>query len=199
MQEYIEGYKFWGYGDIDTIMGRTTPFLSASSIEEFDIYTTSFGDNERFYLRGQLALFKNSFVTNNVWRRCQTLSLMSRRAIHYKNNPDDMNGGKVNGFLFESAEGCISKAVFETKQLRVVSPSVLASDAFKADFREKEILYLGSTAMRSYSGPLPRGNSTGALREDIIAASVSSSWCDFVKTFFIDDEYFNFFSSIIHM
>jgi hypothetical protein len=157
-------------------MGRTSPFLFDTVMRDFDIYTVTFGDNERFYLRGQLTLFRNSFVTNNLWRRCRPLSNMSTRILNYQTHPSKRKSGRLNGWSFQSAEGCISKAAYKTKGIRVISPTVLASDAFHADFKERESLILGSTAMRCYREPLPQGDGAAGLTDTLVQATVSTDW-----------------------
>lgn len=161
------------------LMGRTAPFLSEQILAEADIYTVSFGDNTRFYLRGQLTLFKNSKLLNNLWRRCRPLVNISVRVIDYVDHPEKYPMSvrrRLNGWRFESAEGCISKAAFETKGIRTIAAPVLTSDAYSANATEKEAMVIGPAVVRCYGGAITRGHAPSSLSKGVEQALTSSLW-----------------------
>lgn len=119
-------------------------------------------------MRGQLTVMKNNNVTNNLWRKCHDLSNIGRRLKSFFEHPDSSK--RMNGWRFESAEGCISKVVAEEPGIRSIATSVLISDAFKADTVEKETLIIGATALRCYGSPL------ASLPIKDITALLSDHW-----------------------
>lgn len=133
-------------------MGRTKPFLSDSVLSSYDVYTVSFGDNRRYYMRGQLTIMKNNDVANNLWRQCKDLSQIGKRLKTFFDHPDESR--RMNGWRFSSAEGCISKIVAREPGLRSLATSTLLSDAFKAPTAEKETLLINSMSLRCYGMPL---------------------------------------------
>ena len=168
IQEYIANYTHWGYADVDVLMGRTKPFLTDHMLSYYDVYTVSFGDNGRYYMRGQITIFKNNEVTNTLWKQCPDLLHIARRLKRFAEHPDPSR--RMNGWRFESAEGCISKVVASQPGLRSISTSNLLSDAFRAPTEEKETLMLSSTALRCYGMPLSQ------LPASDLAALLSDDW-----------------------
>lgn len=161
------------------LLGRTAPFLTETVLADADIYTVSFGDNTRFYLRGQLTLLRNSELLNNLWRRCRPLANLSARVIDFVDHPEKYPlefRRRLNGWKFESAEGCISKAAFDTRGIRVVAAPVLSSDAYSANATEKEAMVIGPAVVRCYGGPMARGEGRWGLPRKMEAALSSSSW-----------------------
>ena len=53
--DYIEGYKYWAYGDLDIIYGNLHKFLSPALNSEYDIITF-----RRCYISGALTVLRNS-------------------------------------------------------------------------------------------------------------------------------------------
>ncbi len=61
--DYIQGYKFWGYGDIDLIYGNINKFLPFNSISNYDIIS-----NHNEFVPGHLCLLKNIELVNNLFK-----------------------------------------------------------------------------------------------------------------------------------
>ena len=59
-RDYLSDYSHWAFADIDMYLGRIDHLVNHLLLDEFDIYTVSFGDSYRFYLRGQLTIHKNN-------------------------------------------------------------------------------------------------------------------------------------------
>ncbi|KAJ3165356.1 hypothetical protein HDU88_004150 [Geranomyces variabilis] len=66
----------WAWADLDTLWGDLTSLLNTPLVTKHsDVFTLSFGDDERVYTRGQLTGFnqnRNARV-NTVWRGCTEL------------------------------------------------------------------------------------------------------------------------------
>lgn len=151
-QDYLTDYSHWGYADVDILLGRSTGFLTKQLLRSFDVYTSSFGDVSRMYLRGQFAVFQKSYQLLHLWRKCSYFEhLTDRIALALKTG----NDGRVHGWRFESAEGCISHAAF-TGQTNISTyvASTQISDAFRAPLHNKEAFFLGNTLMRCYEKPI---------------------------------------------
>lgn len=153
-------------------MGRTNPFITEHILSHYDAYTVSFGDNRRYYMRGQLTIFKNNNVTNNLWKKCTDLSHIGKRLKAFFDHPNAAK--RMNGWRFESAEGCISTIVAAEPHLRSLSTNVLISDAFRASTEEKETLMLNSAAIRCYGAPI------GNLSTEGLSSLLSREWYDTV-------------------
>ena len=102
--DYLSTYSHWALADIDVLVGKMHTMITPSILNQYDIYTSSFGDNFRLYMRGQLTIHKNNEYVNNVWRGCHHLSYLSQRLRSFHNT-----GYKV--WEFQSAEGCYSSVV----------------------------------------------------------------------------------------
>ena len=133
-------------------MGRTKPFLTPDVLSNFDVYTISFGDNWRYYMRGQLTVFKNVENINNIWRKCRDLRHIGRRLKSFYGHNDSSR--RMDGWRFESAEGCISHAIAHEKSIKAISVSNLLTDAFSANYSEKHSLIVSGTVLRCYEHPL---------------------------------------------
>ena len=149
-------------------MGRTNPFLTNHVLSYYDAYTVSFGDNHRYYMRGQLTIMKNNIIMNNLWRKCYDLSHIGKRLKAFYKNADSSR--RMHGWHFESAEGCISTIVAAEPDIRSITTNVLISDAFKAHTNEKESLMIGSTLLRCYGMPI------SSFSEVEIAPLLSTQW-----------------------
>lgn len=111
-EEYLRGYTHWGYSDLDILFGDLGRWITPDELDEFDIVTYGFGDQERLYLRGQFTFHKNDpEKINQLWRRCEYLSKMDERFA-------DVLSGKSQ-IRFESAEGCYSAAVLESTDIKI--------------------------------------------------------------------------------
>lgn len=150
-RDLLTGYSHWGYADIDLLLGRTPGFLTPQILRSFDIYTSSFGDVSRMYLRGQFAVFRTSEPLLQLWRRCEYFGRLTERISAALQQQQD---GR-HSWRFESAEGCISRAAFVHNNLSALVVSSQLSDAFRAPVRDKEAFFLGTTLMRCYELPLP--------------------------------------------
>ena len=110
-EEFIQGYTHWGYSDFDIAFGDLPRWITKDELENHDIVTYSYGDQERIYLRGQFTFHKNLKNINNIWRKCSYLSEMDLRYARVVSGEEK--------FRLISAEGCYSNAVITTTDIRV--------------------------------------------------------------------------------
>ena len=57
------------YCDLDMVVGNLPLFVSRAELEQHDIVTYSYGDQEALYLRGQWTVHRNADEVNLI-RRC---------------------------------------------------------------------------------------------------------------------------------
>lgn len=135
------------------MVGRFSIFLSNELLNKYDVYTSSFGDSNRMYLRGQLTIFRNTEFINNLWRNCNYfITIIERLSIYYQTEHNKHS--KTKGWKFQSAEGCISKIVTNQNNLTIYVALNQISDAFHAPLSEKESFIIGSTLIRCYQSPI---------------------------------------------
>ena len=101
--DYLEEYSHWGLADLDLIVGEMHKIITPQMLNKYDIYTSSFGDSYRIYLRGQLTIHKNNPIINNLWRKCDHLSNLSKRLDIFS-----VNNNEGKSWSFHSSEGCYS-------------------------------------------------------------------------------------------
>jgi hypothetical protein len=109
--DYLEGYSHWGYSDIDILFGDLPRWITPDELNDFDIVTYGFGDQDRLYLRGQFTFHKNEERINQLWRACDYLSHMDKRFAEVISGEKHLH--------FESAEGCYSAAILEHNDIKV--------------------------------------------------------------------------------
>jgi hypothetical protein len=78
-RDFIKGYSHWGYSDFDIAFGDLPRWITKEELNDWDIVTYSYGDQERVYLRGQFTFHRNKEIINNIWRKCAHLSEMDLR------------------------------------------------------------------------------------------------------------------------
>ncbi len=117
-------YSHWGYSDLDVYFGDLQSWITPEELNEFDIVTYGFGDQNRVYLRGQFTFHKNDVEEDpvshpetkeiyKIWTKCHYLYHLDTRIMRFI---------KQRKFYLQSAEGCYSSAVMsssEEKKLKV--------------------------------------------------------------------------------
>jgi hypothetical protein len=56
-EDYLDGYDFWGYCDIDLVFGDIRQFITDEKLDQYD----------RFYQYGHLSLFRNNSIMNHLY------------------------------------------------------------------------------------------------------------------------------------
>jgi hypothetical protein len=123
--DYISSYSHWAYADIDQLFGRFDSLISIDILEKYDIYTTSFGDSYRLYMRGQLTIHKNNHYINTLWKDCPYFIDLYQRLDSYRSS-------NYRSWSFESAEACYSRVVADKNDLKILITATQISDAFSA-------------------------------------------------------------------
>ena len=96
--DYLKGYKFWGFCDIDVIFGNIRRFITNDILNA----------NDKILSHGHFTLFRNTFEVNNIFR--QTLH---GRIIHeeifssFKAKGFDEYGSRSVRQLFLNSNKCI--------------------------------------------------------------------------------------------
>ena len=57
-QDYLEGFDFWGYGDLDVIYGKLSDFINDNIFDEYD----------KIYTCGHLSFVRNTENCNNIYK-----------------------------------------------------------------------------------------------------------------------------------
>jgi hypothetical protein len=76
--EYIQGYDFWAYGDIDVIFGDIRTFITDDLLSEYDVIST-----RGKYLPGYFSLFRNTSLINSLYQQSKDFKLIFQGQKHY--------------------------------------------------------------------------------------------------------------------
>jgi hypothetical protein len=76
--DLVEGYDFWGYGDIDMIFGSIRNFITDEIMNEYDVISL-----RHDYLTGNFCLFRNKEKVNKLFMHSKDYKLVFGSAEHY--------------------------------------------------------------------------------------------------------------------
>jgi hypothetical protein len=76
--EIIEGYDFWGQGDMDIIYGNIREFITDEMLDIYDLISA-----RHDYVTGSFALYKNSKKMNTLFKRSKDYKLVFSNSEHY--------------------------------------------------------------------------------------------------------------------
>ena len=76
--EYIEGYDFWGYGDIDVIYGNIRNFITNEILAEHDVISV-----RHDFLPGAFSLFRNCEKINLLFKESKDYVKVFTDPRHY--------------------------------------------------------------------------------------------------------------------
>lgn len=68
-EDYLKDYGFWGYGDLDTIIGDLSNFVTDERLNEYD----------KISLMGHLSVLRNNDLVNIAYKDCNYLSIIQNR------------------------------------------------------------------------------------------------------------------------
>jgi len=120
--KYLNGYSHWGYCDLDMVVGNLPLFVSRAELEQHDIVTYSFGDQEALYLRGQWTVHRNEPRVSSVWQRCDHIAGQLQKELLLKVawvRRMESRGIANYPKRFQSAEGCYSHQAVSRGDLRI--------------------------------------------------------------------------------
>lgn len=67
--DYLTNYDFWGYGDLDTIIGDLSSFITNDRLDEYD----------KISLMGHLSILRNNDLVNKAYEDCDYLSIIKNK------------------------------------------------------------------------------------------------------------------------
>lgn len=76
--DYLNGYDFWGHGDIDLIFGDIRSFFTPQILNENDVICV-----RREYVTGFLTVYKNNETINRLYRESRDYRKILEDAEHY--------------------------------------------------------------------------------------------------------------------
>jgi len=76
--DLVEGYDFWGYGDIDLILGNIRSLITAEILDKHDIVSI-----REEYITGCFSLFKNNEKINNLFKRSKDYKRAFQEPMDY--------------------------------------------------------------------------------------------------------------------
>ena len=104
------------------VIGNLPLFLEQPELEEYDITSYSFGDQEALYLRGQWTMHRNQHAVNTLWRGCSHLGAQLQKELLLKVawvRRMESRGIANYPKRFQSAEGCYSARAIATRGIRI--------------------------------------------------------------------------------
>jgi len=132
--EYLVEYSHWGYSDLDIVFGDLSRWITADELNDYDIVTYGYGDQNRVYLRGQFTFHRNTPMVNAIWKKCEYLSRLDQRFGRVLAGEEKLK--------FESAEGCYSAAVLDRQDIRVKYATKAFTDTQDSDTVYSHGLYI---------------------------------------------------------
>eukprot|EP00536_Pseudo-nitzschia_multiseries_P010641 jgi/Psemu1/297615/fgenesh1_pm.333_\ len=136
-EDLLKGYSHWGYSDLDIMFGDLERWITPDELNDFDIVTYGFGDQEKVYLRGQFTFHRNDPETiNQLWRSCDYLSHMDKRFANVKSGKEFLS--------LESAEGCYSEAVLNNNDIKIKYAVKAFTDVQTKDTAYTHGVYVGT-------------------------------------------------------
>jgi len=77
-QELIEGYDFWGHGDVDMIYGDIRSFMTEQLLRSHDIV-----NNRHDYISGAFCLFRNTNELNTLFMQSKDYKTVLTSSDHF--------------------------------------------------------------------------------------------------------------------
>ena len=76
--DFLQGYDFWGYADLDIVFGNITSFITGDLLAENDVISV-----RKDYFSGHFALYKNTPATNMLYARSDKYKHIFLDASHH--------------------------------------------------------------------------------------------------------------------
>ena len=77
-EDYLSGYKFWGYSDIDVIYGQISNFITAETLQNYDVISTYQG-----FLSGPFCIFRNNDHIKELFKHSVSYPAVYMSQKHY--------------------------------------------------------------------------------------------------------------------
>lgn len=126
--EYLEGYDYWGYSDLDILYGNFRDYLPENP--EYDIITTGSG-----YLSGHFTLYRNNPDLLNLYRKIWKINkrLSDHSRLYYLDELSNFIGirfSRTDGQAFRKS-GSLSVRVINSLRYRLLKRLPLKYDITK--------------------------------------------------------------------
>ena len=76
--ELIEGYDFWGHGDIDVVYGNIRAFMTEKVLDQHDVISS-----RHDYITGTFCLFRNNIMINSLFMESKDYTQVFSSAEHF--------------------------------------------------------------------------------------------------------------------
>jgi hypothetical protein len=86
-EDYIQGYEFWGYGDVDLIFGDLGKFVSLLNLKKYDLFTF-----REYIISGALTIMKNNVYFKFLYLKSPNIKEILTSEQHFA---FDESGGKI--------------------------------------------------------------------------------------------------------
>jgi hypothetical protein len=78
-EDFLKGFEFWGYSDMDIIYGNFSHFISVQQLDTYDIITS-----RREYAAGHFTLYRNNPLGNSLYKNIFNIkSLLQEANFHF--------------------------------------------------------------------------------------------------------------------
>ena len=77
-QDYIKQYPFWGFGDVDLILGNIEQFINKHTLTSFDVIS-----GRKLWVSGALCLIRNKPMLNSLYRSTDFYKTVFSDHHHY--------------------------------------------------------------------------------------------------------------------
>jgi len=94
-KEYISGFDFWGYSDIDLIYGDIRSFITDNILEKYDLISV-----RKDYIAGHFTIYKNEEKTNLLYKKCCHYAEIFKDNSHY--------------FAFDEQSNIVGRRLYKT-------------------------------------------------------------------------------------
>ncbi|KAJ3132432.1 hypothetical protein HDU90_006947 [Geranomyces variabilis] len=156
----------WAWADLDTLWGDLPGLLNAPLLlSDSDVFTISFGDENRVYTRGQFTAFNHALTpaVDAAWRRCEDLESIEKATEFF-----DREGWAALD------EGCAANAVISSGLRFTVIPIQEADGATLMRF-DRGVLMACRVADRKRQGAVARAACRVAMRDRTNALLAAAS------------------------
>lgn len=114
LPEYIENYDFWGYCDIDIILGNIRGFITESVLKEYDVISVL-----SEFLSGFFAIYRNDPFTNQLFKQSKDYREVFSSRKHYCFDECNFLFWQVEeGTIIEKMDGEIESMTHVVNRLR---------------------------------------------------------------------------------
>lgn len=119
-EDYLSNYKFWGYSDIDVIYGQISNFITAETLQGYDVISTY-----QEFLSGPFCLFRNSKQINKLHEQSVNFPGVFKTNKHFGFD-ENIQKGEITGISLYK----VSKVILFTLQY------LLAGKLLKSSWKE---------------------------------------------------------------